>query len=100
MIGSAGTGKTTLLKVLVHETSVAAGGVLLLAPTGKAGVRMETQAELKGAQTIAQFLLPLGRYEPQTGIYHLSSQIPAENGFKTVVIDEASMLTEDQLAAC
>ena len=99
LIGSAGTGKTTLLKVLVHETSVAAGGVLLLAPTGKARVRMETQAELKGAQTIAQFLLPLGRYEPQTGIYHLSSQIPAENGFKTVVIDEASMLTEDQLAA-
>ncbi len=99
LIGPAGTGKTTLLKVLSHEPSVAAGGVLLLAPTGKARVRMETQAELKGAQTIAQLLLPLDRYEPQTGIYRPSNRNPGVDSYKTVIIDEASMLTEDQLAA-
>jgi len=99
LVGPAGTGKTTLLKVLSHEPSVAAGGVLLLAPTGKARVRMETQTELKGAQTIAQFLLPLDRYEPQTGLYRPSDRNLGVGNYKTVIIDEASMLTEDQLAA-
>lgn len=36
LIGPAGTGKTTLLSVLCSHPAVAAGGVLLLAPTGKA----------------------------------------------------------------
>jgi hypothetical protein len=98
LIGPAGTGKTTLLKVLCHADPVRLGGVLMLAPTGKARVRMETQTEIKGAQTIAQFLLPLGRYDPETGIYHTSGQPNIEVG-KTVIIDEASMLTEEQLAA-
>lgn len=39
LIGAAGTGKTTLLKVLCDEPSVAGGNILLLAPTGKARVR-------------------------------------------------------------
>ena len=42
LIGPAGTGKTTLLKMLVEHPVVAAGGVLLLAPTGKARVRMRS----------------------------------------------------------
>ena len=41
LIGPAGTGKTTLLSVLCAQPDIAAGGVLLLAPTGKARVRME-----------------------------------------------------------
>ena len=98
LIGPAGTGKTTLLKTLCNEPSVQRGGVLMLAPTGKARVRMETQTGIKGAQTIAQFLLPLDRYMPLTGRYRLSDQ-PAVGDYKTVIIDEASMLTEDQLAA-
>ena len=98
LIGPAGTGKTTLLKTLCNESSVQRGGVLMLAPTGKARVRMETQTGIKGAQTIAQFLLPLDRYMPLTGRYRLSD-FPAVGDYKTVIIDEASMLTEDQLAA-
>ncbi len=98
LIGPAGTGKTTLLKVLCHESSVEAGGVLLLAPTGKARVRMETETGIHGAKTIAQFLLPLKRYNPMTGHYHLS-RFERTDDWKTVVIDESSMLTEDQLAA-
>jgi len=35
LIGPAGTGKTTLLSVLCSQKDIAAGGVLLLAPTGK-----------------------------------------------------------------
>ncbi len=97
LIGPAGTGKTTLLKVFCDEPSVDGGNVLLLAPTGKARVRLGT-ALGRDAKTIAQFLLPSGRYVPATGQYRLSDATP-EDGYRTVIIDESSMLTEEQLAA-
>ena len=99
LIGPAGTGKTTLLSVLCTHPKVAEGEVLLLAPTGKARVRMEqstSHLKLRG-QTIAQFLTP-DRYDRATGRYHLSDK-PVSIGERTVIIDEASMLTEDMLAA-
>ncbi|PKO71207.1 MAG: RNA helicase [Betaproteobacteria bacterium HGW-Betaproteobacteria-14] len=99
LIGPAGTGKTTLLSVLCSHPKIEAGGILLLAPTGKARVRMEQSTrdlKLKG-YTIAQFLSP-HRYDGPTGRYHLSEQ-PTEAGAHTVIIDEASMLTEEMLAA-
>ena len=40
LVGDAGTGKTTVLAALCTEPSIKAGGVLLLAPTGKATVRL------------------------------------------------------------
>jgi AAA domain/UvrD-like helicase C-terminal domain len=97
LIGPAGTGKTTLLKVLCDEPSVEGGNILLLAPTGKARVRLGS-ALARDAFTIAQFLLPSGRYEPETGRHRVSQAAPVD-GYRTVIIDEASMLTEDQLAA-
>jgi hypothetical protein len=99
LIGPAGTGKTTLLSVLCSHPTVAAAGILLLAPTGKARVRMEqsTKGHNLAGQTIAQFLKP-HRYDGTTGRYKLSDQ-PAELGARTVIIDEASMLTEEMLAA-
>lgn len=99
LVGPAGTGKTTLLSVLCSHPQVADGDVLLLAPTGKARVRMEQSTaalKLKGF-TIAQFLSP-HRYDAQTGTYHLSDK-PAEVGARTVIIDEASMLTEEMFGA-
>jgi AAA domain len=70
------------------------------ASTGKARVKLAQS--VKGldqpAQTIAQFLLPSGRYVRETSRYQLSSA-PAVDGNRTVIIDEASMLTEEQLAA-
>jgi ATP-dependent exoDNAse (exonuclease V) alpha subunit len=98
LIGPAGTGKTTLLKALCAEPSIAAGGVLMLAPTGKARVRMQTQTK-KPSMTLAQFLVPLGRYETGTGRYRRQPGRSKESRWKTVVVDEASMLTEDQVAA-
>jgi hypothetical protein len=99
LIGPAGTGKTTLLSVLCGHPDVAAGDILLLAPTGKARVRMEQSTKdlrLKG-YTIAQFLSP-DRYDGTTGRYRLSDQ-PPDDCPRTVIIDEASMLTEEMLAA-
>ncbi len=100
LIGPAGTGKTTLLSVLCSHPEVEAGGILLLAPTGKARVRMEQFTKglnLRG-YTIAQFLSQRHRYDNATGRYHLSDK-PTEAGARTVIIDEASMLTEEMLAA-
>lgn len=99
LIGPAGTGKTTLLSVLCSHPKIESGGILLLAPTGKARVRMEQSTrglKLKG-YTIAQFLSP-HRYDGSTGRYRLSDQ-PTEANAHTVIIDEASMLTEEMLAA-
>jgi len=99
LIGPAGTGKTTLLSVLCSHPEVEAGGILLLAPTGKARVRMVQSTktlQLKG-YTIAQFLSP-HRYDGATGRYRLSDR-PTEAGARTVIIDEASMLTEEMCAA-
>lgn len=102
LIGPAGTGKTTLLSVLCSHHEIEKGGVLLLAPTGKARVRMEQVAKEKNLQlkgyTIAQFLSKCDRYDAETGIYHLS-HAPKETPAKTVIVDECSMLTEEMLAA-
>lgn len=97
LIGPAGTGKTTLLEVLCAEASIKQGGILALAPTGKARVRLQGAIRVV-AQTIAQFLLPSGRYNEQTGVYRLGGQ-KATTTAKTVIVDEASMLTEEQLGA-
>ena len=43
LIGPAGTGKTTLLRMLWSLPSLTEKGLLLLAPTGKARVRLEEQ---------------------------------------------------------
>jgi ATP-dependent exoDNAse (exonuclease V) alpha subunit len=102
LVGPAGTGKTTLLAILCSQKDVTAGGVLLLAPTGKARVRMEQEAKRKQLKlrgyTIAQFLSKCDRYDAETGRYRLSD-CKAEVGAETAVVDEASMLTEEMLGA-
>ena len=40
LVGDAGTGKTTVLVVLCSHQDIIDGAVLLLAPTGKATVRL------------------------------------------------------------
>ncbi|HWD18180.1 MAG TPA: ATP-dependent RecD-like DNA helicase [Verrucomicrobiae bacterium] len=104
LIGPAGTGKTTLLSVLCAHPDVAEGNILLLAPTGKARVRMESIARRAGTQnfqaaTLAQFLWKSGRYEGRTGRYRLQPDAEPDGGARTVIVDEASMLTEEMFAA-
>nr|WP_281364892.1 AAA family ATPase [Streptomyces typhae] len=96
--GPAGTGKTMLVKALVRRPEVMSEGVLLLAPTGKARVQLQNKVGHQ-AQTLAQFLSKSGRYEGGTARYLITGRPPREWQYGTVVVDEASMLTEDMLAA-
>jgi len=105
LIGPAGTGKTTLLSVLCCNSSIHQDGILMLAPTGKARVRMEdiarrSSVENFNAHTIAQFLSRSKppRYEGSTGRYCLTGK-PGDKGPRTVIVDECSMLTEEMVAA-
>jgi ATP-dependent exoDNAse (exonuclease V) alpha subunit len=97
LVGRAGTGKTTVLGALLKSTALNASGVLFLAPTGKARVRLSQKANAH-AMTVAQFLYQLKRYDG-------ARQCPRFKGDdtyrkeKTVVIDECSMLTMDDLLA-
>ena len=102
LVGGAGTGKTTLLSLLCKSNQIANGGILLLAPTGKARVRMSQAMKKQGitsdAKTVAQFLLQSKRYIGKTMRYQLSS-IDANNVPNTVIIDECSMLTEEMFGS-
>lgn len=97
LVGRAGTGKTTVLGALLLSKRLKDDGVLFLAPTGKARVRI-TQKTGVDARTVAQFLYSLDRYDGRR-------QRPRFDGpgqsrvARTVVIDECSMLTMDDLVA-
>ena len=100
LVGPAGAGKTTVLGLLCAQPQITNDGLLLLAPTGKARVRMQELAGAGGAKayTIAQFLNQNGRYDGASGRYVLSDA-PKASGYGTVIVDECSMLTEDMLGA-
>ncbi|RAI71188.1 hypothetical protein DOZ80_04895 [Pseudomonas fluorescens] len=97
LVGRAGTGKTSVMGALMLCQLIAKDGILFLAPTGKARVRLgkATNAE---AMTVAQFLNRLGRYDGarQRPRFEGKEKYRKE---KTVVIDECSMLTMDDLVA-
>lgn len=98
LVGRAGTGKTTVLGALLQARRLLSEGVLFLAPTGKARVRIVQQAPGATAMTIAQFLYRLRRYdgERQRVLFAGDQTYRKE---RTVVVDECSMLTEDVLTA-
>ncbi len=97
LVGQAGTGKTSVIGALVECKELRSDGILLLAPTGKARVRLMGKSGTT-AMTVAQFLNSLGRYDGrrQRPLMEGKKQFA---GAKTIVIDESSMLTLDALAA-
>jgi AAA domain len=98
LIGPAGTGKTSMLEALCADPAIRAGGILLLAPTGKAAVQLAARTKLP-AQNLAQFLRKHERWDWDSGDYYIAPKARRYQGAKTVIIDEASMLTEEMLAA-
>lgn len=91
--GKAGTGKTTLLEALLRGIEKERkGNILLLAPTGKARVRLIDKTK-RDAQTIHQFL-----YETKwlrKGNFSLKLNGGEQKNYSTIIIDEASMVTAD-----
>ena len=102
LIGGAGTGKTTLLSLLCKSEKVKNGGILLLAPTGKARVKisktMNSMGVYHSAFTIAQFLIRNDRFDWDTMTYRMSKK-EANDVPETVIVDESSMMTEEMFGA-
>lgn len=98
LIGPAGTGKTTVIELLLKRTEIVGSRALLLAPTGKARVRLgQATGQQSNVQTVAQFLLG-SRFDADTGRYYMNAEAPKSEATMCIV-DESSMLTEDMLAA-
>jgi hypothetical protein len=95
--GPAGTGKTTVLGALFGCQPLTSEGILLLAPTGKARVKLGKMAGGE-AFTIAQFLNKQKRFDwnrMKPRFYGPEKY----KGEQNVIVDECSMLTEDDLYA-
>ncbi len=95
--GPAGTGKTTVLGTLFGNKTLRSEGILLLAPTGKARVKLGKMANAE-AFTIAQFLSKQKRYD-WTHMEPLFHGKETYKGERNVIIDECSMLTVKDIFA-
>lgn len=96
--GEAGTGKTTVIKALIHAIEKTSGrgvSIKLLAPTGKAADRIREKT--KGdANTIHSFLAFNGWLNDNMTFKRAGGQI--ETGFRVYIIDESSMLDLELVA--
>jgi len=97
LVGRAGTGKSSVVGALTLS-KLSKDGILLLAPTGKARVRLGKVASAD-AKTVAQFLYELDRYDAVHQRPLLTGGQKYQGVEKTVVIDESSMLTMDSFLA-
>lgn len=100
LCGPAGAGKTTLLKILCQQVCNE-GQIVLLAPTGKARVVLEgivNGIANTSCKTVASFVGINSRFFYDMGVYRRNEVVNKKTP-STVIIDEASMLTEDMLDA-
>lgn len=97
--GRAGTGKTTVARALLDAVEQIDGktSVMLLAPTGKARIRLQTTTK-REARTIHQ-LLAQNKWIRVGGDYALKRSGGTQESAETVLIDEASMVPTDLMAA-
>jgi exodeoxyribonuclease-5 len=86
--GYAGTGKTTLLE----EAKV--WNPLLLAPTGKAALRLKTRTGLR-AQTIHRAIKVFEEERDGKPQFGDKEEVDLPSGCGVIIVDEASMITED-----
>jgi hypothetical protein len=102
LTGRAGTGKTSVLKVFLKGLEQLEGRrpILLLAPTGKARVRLMERTKrddgtVRDAYTIHQFLMRNEWINPDN--FALRYQGGLTQAAPTVIVDEASMIPMDLL---
>ncbi len=92
LTGGPGTGKTTIVRALLHRLGASDGQVLLAAPTGRAARRM-ADATGKDACTLHRLL----EYSPIDDGFRRDEETPLEAS--AVVVDEASMVDLKLLVA-
>ncbi|MFK4661621.1 exodeoxyribonuclease V alpha subunit [Bradyrhizobium ottawaense] len=99
LTGGAGTGKTTVLRAFVTGLRQLEPNhpVLLLAPTGKASVLLETRVGLQ-SETVHRFLARLN-WMRLSNFSLLRGGGERESSARTIIIDESSMLDVTLLAA-
>ncbi len=85
LTGGPGTGKTTIVRALVHAVERSGGRILLAAPTGRAARRL---AESTGRE--ARTLHRLLEYSPREDAFRRDEDQPLEA--EALVVDESSML--------
>ena len=97
LTGRAGTGKTSVLNVFLKGLKELQGQehVMLLAPTGKARVRMMERTGRDDAMTIHQLLMHNNWINPTN--FALRYEGGEQRSAPTVIIDEASMIAMDLL---
>lgn len=93
LTGAAGTGKTSVVEAFLNSQQIMNEGVLLLAPTGKARVKLGKQSSSGEALTIAQFLTRQGFFNWETMMAECRSDGRMYSRSKNVIIDECSMIT-------
>ncbi len=89
--GAAGTGKTTILKSIIRGIEKAHGigtGIILLAPTGKASVRMSEKTGKKSS-TIHSFLAGNGWLNDNFTFKRYGKEVDT---ISNLIIDECSMI--------
>lgn len=98
--GPAGTGKTSVLGALIGSKKLKDQGILLLAPTGKARVKLEKMTG-QPAFTIAQFLTKQKRFDwsRMRVLFKGTEAKELYKAQKNLIIDECSMITEDDFFA-
>ena len=102
--GPAGSGKTTVLSVIIAELGLVPQQVMMLAPTGKA-VEALKQRLPRGwrmrVRTLSSFLWrwQLKGYQGEDSDFTNQGAKPVESDLELLIVDEASMVTKQDFAA-
>jgi predicted ATPase len=98
--GKPGSGKTKALKKVVDEIKKAGEKFVVLAPTGKASLRLREAIEDPNAQTIDKFIHSKGYNKILEDFESFSPTEPSKDVFevKNLIIDESSMLDLKKVA--
>lgn len=102
--GPAGSGKTTVLSVIIAELGLVPQNVMMLAPTGKAVEALKMRLPRgwrKQAKTLSSFLWrwrPSG-YDGEDATFENQGAKPLETGLSLLIVDEASMVSRKDYKA-
>ncbi|MEI0595742.1 AAA family ATPase [Brachyspira pilosicoli] len=98
LTGSAGTGKTHVIKALCSLSEINKESIMILTPTGKARTLLQNVDNAQ-TMTIAGFLSKYKRYDFNDAYFSIKEKYESKTSYKTVIIDETSMVSETMLAA-